>query len=245
MANGAVYVVKGITFFLSHPSLWKTILCQILISFLISIAALVLLFIFALIPQAHLLENVLPDWLSWILAVLFVLLEIGAVILASVLILNDLYTGKLYNMVFELKGMRIEDQSTCSRSCLRSFSFTLFTAFLFIVTLPLNALPIIGTIVYFLINGLMIGWNAHNFYFETKDLSIRQQLKYVMSNWVDYLSFGIASIVLDLIPVFNFFLVYTNITGSVLWAVDLEQQKVFENEPHSKLNIPRGKQEMI
>ncbi|CAI2172863.1 19759_t:CDS:2 [Funneliformis geosporum] len=56
--------------------------------------------------------------------------------------------------------------------------------------------------------------------------TVNQSLKFAWKNRPEYISFGFIAVALELIPVANFILVWTNVVGAALWTADviLEEQ---------------------
>ena len=112
--------------------------------------------------------------------------------------------------------------------------------------LPLNFIPVIGTVLFIILQGRNFGPSAHERYFQLKQMSSRQKEEFVekrkaaYTRWVlkcqlgifqshwehPYLllhSFGIPAVLLELVPVAGVFFAFTNTVGAALWAADLEQ----------------------
>jgi uncharacterized protein involved in cysteine biosynthesis len=83
-----------------------------------------------------------------------------------------------------------------------------------LITLPLNALPLLGSALFICINGMTFGWGLHSSYFSMKGLGFSQQLQFVRKHWKDYMAFGASALILSMIPLLNLLTVWTNIVGS-------------------------------
>ena len=69
-----------------------------------------------------------------------------------------------------------------------------------IATLPLNFIPVLGTLAFCAINGALMGWEYHEIYFDMCGMSKRQQREEVYTHWRDYVAFGLASQLMLLVP---------------------------------------------
>ncbi|KAJ6780867.1 hypothetical protein PWT90_01909 [Aphanocladium album] len=93
----------------------------------------------------------------------------------------------------------------------------------YLLYLPLNFVPIVGTVAFVFLQGRSRGRMVHERYFQLKKWSNSQR-----SSWVDthvgaYTSFGLVATVLEMVPIINIFFTYTNTVGAALWAADIEQ----------------------
>ncbi|KAK4966346.1 hypothetical protein LTR97_011178 [Elasticomyces elasticus] len=89
--------------------------------------------------------------------------------------------------------------------------------------LPLNFIPVIGTVAFVALQGRKNGPSAHNRYFQLKGMNASQKEKFVEERKGAYTSFGVAATLLEMIPIAGIFMAYTNTCGAALWAADLEQ----------------------
>eukprot|EP01101_Sappina_pedata_P009298 TRINITY_DN5380_c0_g1_i1.p1 TRINITY_DN5380_c0_g1~~TRINITY_DN5380_c0_g1_i1.p1 ORF type:complete len:250 (+),score=106.47 TRINITY_DN5380_c0_g1_i1:117-866(+) len=217
--SGGYYAIKGVFFFLAHPSLWMSLITPMIITATFSIISVILLFVFALSPQSIFLQNYMAAWIAWTLAVILVLLEVMISITVFALILFNLFRTKLFIEVLQLNGLDIEDRSSMARSVWNASIMSIIELLVLIISLPLNLIPIIGTVLYYCLNGFMLSWNIHSNYFELKNVPISIQYKFMNKYWTDYLSFGVVCLLLSSIPFVGFFFFYTNIVGAVLWVI--------------------------
>ncbi|KAK6497920.1 hypothetical protein TWF481_012315 [Arthrobotrys musiformis] len=92
----------------------------------------------------------------------------------------------------------------------------------YIVLLPLNFIPVIGTIAFFILNARNVGPAHHARYFQLKGFSNTERADYVKRNQGGYVGFGLACVILNLIPIANIVFAFTHTVGAALWAVKLE-----------------------
>lgn len=95
---------------------------------------------------------------------------------------------------------------------------------LLLCTIPLNAIPVIGTVLFLFINGFTLAWGLQDSFLVSKGMTLPNQWQYMRSgSWRGYTAFGFSAIILDLLPFFNIVFIYTNVVGAALWAVELER----------------------
>ncbi|KAK5201545.1 hypothetical protein LTR16_002287 [Cryomyces antarcticus] len=90
--------------------------------------------------------------------------------------------------------------------------------------LPLNFIPVVGTVMFVLLQGQKFGPHAHERYFTLKKMNARQREEWVNERKAAYTSFGVAAVLLELVPIAGIFFAFTNTVGAALWAADLEQR---------------------
>ena len=101
--------------------------------------------------------------------------------------------------------------------------------------LPLNFIPVVGTIMFVILQGRRAGPTAHSRYFQLKGWSNSQKQTHVQENKAAYTrytslsscrdlrtltypySFGIALVLLELVPVASIIFAFTNTVGAALW----------------------------
>jgi uncharacterized protein involved in cysteine biosynthesis len=95
----------------------------------------------------------------------------------------------------------------------------------YLLYLPLNFIPIVGTFIFILLQGKRTGPAAHTRYFQLKEWSQRQREAHIEEHRGGYTSFGVASFVLEMIPFANLVFAFTNTVAAALWAADLEKNE--------------------
>lgn len=131
----------------------------------------------------------------------------------------------------------------------------------YLMYLPLNFIPLVGTAVFVVLQGRRVGPAAHTRYFQLKGWNNSQKEEHVEKHKAAYTrlalpslsppqfltlthtykqtklyrpfilmkyiySFGIATVLLELVPLASIFFAFTNTVGAALWAVDLEKGNV-------------------
>ncbi|KAM0717904.1 hypothetical protein Q7P37_006236 [Cladosporium fusiforme] len=88
--------------------------------------------------------------------------------------------------------------------------------------LPLNLIPVVGTVAFVILQAKKFGPQAHARYFQLKSMSGPQKERHVEERKAAYTSFGIPAVLLEMVPIGGIFFAYTNTCGAALWAADLE-----------------------
>ena len=87
----------------------------------------------------------------------------------------------------------------------------------YLLYLPLNFIPVIGTVVFIILQGRRRGPAAHQRYFQLKEWSSRQREIHIEQNQGGYTAFGIVSFLLEMVPFANILFAFTNATAAALW----------------------------
>ncbi|EQC31828.1 hypothetical protein SDRG_10616 [Saprolegnia diclina VS20] len=224
------YAVAGILYFLTHPSLWLTTLCPMIMTIIVGIVSVVVLISAGLYPQAYGLEEAgLSATWAWVLAIFLVVLEIFLVVLIYSQTCTPCFMDAIFEKTLKLRGFtdlveNSEAHSGCGRACRACCKVScLSQIFILIVTFPLNFIPIIGTIAYVYLNGRFKAWEEHLLYFEMRGMKYEDQKDIIDARKVEYASFGMQCMYLELIPFFGFIFLFTNTVGAALFAADIEE----------------------
>ncbi|KAG0291439.1 hypothetical protein BGZ96_005196 [Linnemannia gamsii] len=94
---------------------------------------------------------------------------------------------------------------------------------LWLVTLPLNFVPVVGSVVFCYINGKAIIPDIHRRYFDMKRMTEDERKGWIKKRQADYTGFAFVSQALELVPFLGILFGFTNTIGAALWAVDLER----------------------
>jgi hypothetical protein len=111
----------------------------------------------------------------------------------------------------------------------------------FILFLPINFIPYVGTPFFLILTGARAGPFAHWRYFKLRGLNKKERNKEIRTRkwkytwYVNFLlegvqilileRFGTVALLLQLVPVLSMFFLLTTAAGSALWAVKLEEQR--------------------
>lgn len=227
----STYAVQGMLYFLAHPRLWLTSICPILMTIVVAAVSVIVLFAGGLYPQAELLESAgLPTGLAWLVAVIMVIVEIFLITLIYSLAVVGCFMDKIFEQVLTNRGYGelVENEkkhSSCGRACGACCRVSLWLrVVMLVVTLPLNLIPIVGTIAWVWLNGTILAWEYHLYYFELRNLSYAQQKQFVAERKSQYLSFGMQAMFLEMVPFLGSLFLFTNAIGAALFAADLEDE---------------------
>ena len=102
----------------------------------------------------------------------------------------------------------------------------------FVLLLPLNFVPYAGVPLFLFVTGARAGPLLQWRYFQLKafDKKTRNAFIRVRSQRWQYIWFGTAHLLLQLVPVLSLFFLLTTAVGSALWAADMEDAR-HENTP--------------
>ena len=127
--------------------------------------------------------------------------------------------------------------------------------------LPLNFIPVVGTIVFVILQGRRAGPVAHSRYFQLKGWNQVQREKHIEEHKAAYTryvksisvlhdiavdfscSFGVAAVLLELAPIASIVFAFTNTVGAALWAADMEKGYINEHGTAPKLREQAKKAE--
>ncbi|KAI9723636.1 MAG: hypothetical protein M1812_000936 [Candelaria pacifica] len=235
-----LYPFKGIYFFLAHPFLYPLLRARLLPSLLLSIFVLVNLFLWTYLPQVAFLA-IFHGPLAWVNAAFLVLGE-GAAIVALLFeaflvdeTLVDVFDAVLLDKGFEelITDARVLDDAGCNpvqrlgkpkKSAVYSpFSFRQIAEF--IMFLPLNLIPVVGTPLFLILTGYRAGPLHHWRYFKLRGFSKKEKRAFIRRRRLRYTWFGTVALLLQLVPVLSMFFLLTTAAGSALWVADLEEQR--------------------
>ncbi|KAL1847649.1 hypothetical protein VTK73DRAFT_10305 [Phialemonium thermophilum] len=92
----------------------------------------------------------------------------------------------------------------------------------YVMYLPLNFIPVVGTAIFILLQGRGRGRIVHDRYFQLKNWSTTQKEEWLARHAGAYTGFGTVATLLEMVPLASFFFSFTNTVGAALWAADLE-----------------------
>ncbi|KAG0285932.1 hypothetical protein BGZ96_009894 [Linnemannia gamsii] len=96
---------------------------------------------------------------------------------------------------------------------------------LWLVTLPLNFVPVAGPIAFCYLNGKVRSRYVHRQYFDMKEMTQKERDDWIQTRKTQYTTFGVIAQGLELIPFIGILFGFTNTIGAALWAADLERQQ--------------------
>jgi len=145
------------------------------------------------------------------------------------LLLLQLLVDNLMEKVWEERGVPFTAWNVVGSvvANIKMFLVTVFVqAIVLIVTLPLNAIPVVGTVIYCYINGILYSWDRQlKYHVEVLGWSFQQSRRYALGYIGDYAGFGMVAVALQMVPVVNVLFVFTNAIGAALWSADDWKQR--------------------
>ncbi|KAI9470465.1 hypothetical protein BDB00DRAFT_862580 [Zychaea mexicana] len=248
MAPPYTYPISGIVYFIAHPQLWLKVLCPFLLTLIFGIISLVLSFVFLLPLQANaLIEAGCPNWLAWIVSVIFVLLESAIFDVIFFAILIPFFQDALFDATLKARGMsrmfetrvQVNGMLLCCRGVSSGLALVWFLVLaqivVWILTAPLHLIPVVGTVIACYINGWPACWGQHIHYdIEFRGFSVSESRRYAWQNRGAYCSFGVVAVALELVPIFNLLFMWTNVVAAALWVADKYEKNEREIAKHQR-----------
>ncbi|KAG8913003.1 hypothetical protein FRC01_004780 [Tulasnella sp. 417] len=237
VASGAyLYPIGGIYYLLRHAHLWKPLAKPMLLTAALSVVITSIMFFFTYLPQAAVLV-LFNGPLAFVTAVPLVLGESSTIVLFLAKafwlapVLDNLFDEVLLAQGMTsivAQGREIEGSGTGSRlgkalmAPLHRFSKEGIIQY--ILSFPLNFIPIVGTVFFLFYNGNKQGPNHHARYFQLKRMSDEQKKEEIRKKRGSYTAFGTAVLALNLIPGASIFFALSSTVGAALWAADMEKR---------------------
>ncbi|KAF9996755.1 hypothetical protein BGZ79_009525 [Entomortierella chlamydospora] len=212
------YPAQGLLYFLGHPQLITNLFCAIFLTIIWAIAVTIFGFAYLLQLQAHALIKVnCPAGVAWFVSIIFVLLEIALMVLLFYLIILPIYQDALFDRVLKLRGLRHVLEKNHGNDVVKCMRGIL----VLILTLPINLIPVLGQILYAVINGWILTFGARFHYdSEIRNISVAQSRREAWERKRDFAGFGSVAVALEMIPFANLLFMWTNIVGCALWVAD-------------------------
>ncbi|KAF6233588.1 hypothetical protein HO173_008145 [Letharia columbiana] len=251
-----LYPVKGIYYFLSHRSLWKPLTTKLAPTMTLGLGVTTFMFLFTYVPQVAVMAFTSGP-LAAVSAALLVLSESSTLftILSKTFLIEDALTdtfdGVLVsknttNLVSEGRQIKGGSDIMGKLGKLTKKPFQKFTPTAIIryfMYLPLNFIPVVGTVLFVVLQGRRAGPAAHSRYFQLKQWNSTQKQKHIEEYKAAYTSFGVAAVLLELVPIASILFAFTNTVGAALWAADIEKGNVTTEGTAPGLNEQAGKAE--
>ncbi|KAI6089366.1 hypothetical protein F4821DRAFT_231846 [Hypoxylon rubiginosum] len=238
-ANSGAYLYpfKGIYYFMTHRSLWKPFYSRILPTLGLTAGVLGSMFFFTYLPQLAVLVFVNGP-LAVFTTVLLILSESSTIVnlISRNFLLQDAlldtFDGTLVarnatEIVSEGRQLKSGSDPIARLGKILKNPFSKFTPkalVRYVMYLPLNFIPVVGTILFILIQGRTRGSSVHGRYFQLKGWSQSQQKDWLKRHTAPYATFGTIATLLEMVPVVSMFFAFTNTVGAALWAADIEQK---------------------
>ncbi|KAL2829389.1 hypothetical protein BJY01DRAFT_124694 [Aspergillus pseudoustus] len=247
-----LYPFKGIVHLASRPPLYTPLLHRSLQTLTLGLSITTSLFVFTYIPQSALVALLTGPlaFLSPLTTALLILAESAALthflargwILSDALIdifdavLLDRGCDALVARGREVKGLQpgrgdavvsrlgkvLKKPRFVGEGGLSGWATGLVRS---LVLLPLNFVPLVGTVGYVYVSGKKAGPGLHDRYFQLRGLSRAEREEWVEERRGAYTGLGMASVLLEMVPFVSIVFEFSNAVGAALWAADLEKAR--------------------
>ncbi|KAF1809986.1 hypothetical protein P152DRAFT_422072 [Eremomyces bilateralis CBS 781.70] len=250
-----IYPIRGIFYFLTHRSLWKPLLDKLTPTISLGIGVTAFCFIFLYLPQAAVL-TIFNGPLAVLTTILLTLSEASTLttVLSRTWFLDDalidtfdgtLLTRNMTALVKpgrELKTNSSDPVGKLGKLLTKPFSnFTPQALLRYFLYLPLNFIPIVGTVVFIVMQARKLGPTHHARYFQLKGWNARQREKWIDEHIPQYTAFGVPAVLLELLPFIGIFFSFTNAVGAALWVAELEGRETTARELKAQAQEIKGR----
>jgi len=223
--------MRGLFGFLSEPHLYPDAIVPYLILLLLAVALLVLLFIFAFTLQLDFLDKhgVNVPGLNAVLVVILIFMETTFPTMIIGKCLFDVVIHKVMNHVMEDRGLKARlkdefgiedfaDENSFDGKLCQSIMFSLLRLAVMLLTLPINDLPVLGTVLWLMVNGWLYTWDLLSDYLSVfGHVTACAQGGYCFQHRIRMFSFGATALALTLIPFVGPLFYITNAFGAALF----------------------------
>ncbi|KAJ2997654.1 hypothetical protein NUW58_g585 [Xylaria curta] len=232
-----LYPFRGILYFATHKALWKPFMSRILPTLGLAVGVTTSMFFFTYLPQLAILVFVNGP-LAVFTTVLLILNESSTIV--NIISRNyflqdailDTFDGTLVarnatGIVSEGRQLKSGSDPITRLGKILKNPFRKFTPkalVRYVIYLPLNFIPVVGTIMFIVLQGRSRGKSVHDRYFQLKGWSSSQQRDWLQQHIGPYTTFGTIATLLEMIPVVSMLFTFTNTVGAALWAADIEQK---------------------
>ncbi|KAH8093200.1 hypothetical protein BXZ70DRAFT_897501 [Cristinia sonorae] len=249
-----VWPFRGILYAIAHPHVILSVRSALIKSLVTSAISFIALAIFTYVPQAAVLSLFTGPILGPILALL--LLGAESIFLmtffARALFLEPALT-QVFDTTLLAKGQtelvktgktKFAAGGGGKREAIEGAVVRPFQALSangvikYLVSLPLNFVPVIGTVAFLFLNGQRGGPGWHTRYFQLKGWDKQQRLRFIASRRAEYTAFGMATLFFTFIPVVGLVFSFTNTVGAALWAAEMEAKANIIDPPASSAPQP-------
>ncbi|KAJ9110762.1 hypothetical protein QFC20_002803 [Naganishia adeliensis] len=243
VTSGAwIYPIRGIIYMLSHPTLLQPMIPTLLKAAAAAVGVIVAMFFFTYLPQVAVLALVtgplafigaIPLVLGESYLVLtfltrtFLIGQAGVDLFDAVLLARNhtelVKKGRQLNPASKANGGKV---TQLGRAITKPLSSKLSTDGIirYVLTLPLNFIPVVGTVFFLGYNGMKSGPSYHQRYFQLKGWDAQKKKEMIHKRKGAYTAFGTVAMALNLIPVVSVFFTLTTSVGAALWASDIENK---------------------
>ncbi|CAA7267987.1 unnamed protein product [Cyclocybe aegerita] len=232
------YPLLGIPYLIAHPALYTAVAPVLAKAAVTSLAITGILFFFTYLPQVAFCA-LFSGPFAFVAAGIMVLSE--AYVLVS--FISKAFLSAAQDRIFDAvllqqgnqslveRGRQVKSNSSgfkvVGKSLIQPLNrFSKEGIVRYIVSLPLNSIPGVGTALFLLYNGIKSGPTFHARYFQLKNLDKSTREAFVEKRRGAYTAFGATALALNLVPVIGLLFNLTSTIGAALWANKLEKTEV-------------------
>ncbi|ORX41188.1 hypothetical protein BD324DRAFT_613564 [Kockovaella imperatae] len=239
VTSGAwAYPILGVFYLVSHPKVVKPIMPALVRGTIMSLMTIGALFTFTYLPQVAVLAFVSGP-LAFVAAIPLVLGESYVVInfLLRAFIFGQLGED-LFDMVLVQKGQsalvergrQVTSKGGKTMQLGKMITkplsrFSTDNIVRYVLTLPLNFIPVVGTAFFLAFNGYKSGPGYHARYFQLKGYDRERRQAAINKRRGSYTAFGVVAMLLNLVPVASIFFNFTSTVGAAIWAANIENKQ--------------------
>jgi uncharacterized protein involved in cysteine biosynthesis len=230
-----LYPIRGIIYFGCRRSLWKPLMSRLGAYIALSVGVTASLFFLTYLPQLTVLVFVNGP-LAVFSTVLLVLNESAAItntIARGYLLeeaLLDTFDGTLVAkgqvaLVSEGREVKPGSDPMARLGKILKNPFAKYSPkalVRYLMYLPLNFIPVIGTIIFVVLQARARGRQVHDRYFQLKKRSSSWKSEWVDQHTGPCTAFGLVATLLEMVPLVSIVFSFTNTVGAALWASDIE-----------------------
>jgi uncharacterized protein involved in cysteine biosynthesis len=238
LSRAWTYPVLGVTYLVSHPALYKAVAPVIVKAIGTSIGITAALFFFTYLPQVAFCA-LFSGPFAFLTAAVMVL---GEAYLAVSIVSKAFFLGAAQDRIFDAVLVQQGNQTLVEKGRLISSNSSGFKVIgksitkplnrlstdnilRYIISLPLNSIPAVGTVLFLLYNGTKAGPGYHARYFQLKGYDKRTREEFVEKRKGEYAAFGAIAVGFNLIPVVGLLFNVTSTVGAALWANKMEKRQ--------------------
>ncbi|KAF4615072.1 hypothetical protein D9613_002851 [Agrocybe pediades] len=249
LSNAWSYPILGITYLISHPSLYKSVAPVLFKAVATSVGITAALFFFTYLPQVAFCA-LFSGPFAFLTAALMVFGEAYAIVsvVSKAFFLNaaqdrifDAVLLQQGNQALVERGREVRSNSSGFKVLGKSITKPLNRMskdgiLRYIISLPLNSIPGVGTALFLLFNGVKAGPGFHARYFQLKNYDKTTRQSFVEARRGAYTAFGAVAVGLNLVPIVGLLFNITSTIGAALWANKLEKTQASESSSGRKVD---------
>ncbi|BFZ54899.1 hypothetical protein PYCC9005_001936 [Savitreella phatthalungensis] len=240
-SNAWSYPIRGIYYTLAHKSILDIIKAQLVPRLMLAAAVTVTLFSTVYVPQAMLMTVFTFNPIGFLSAVPLVLSEANLLTdIIAAFIIEDKSDLIFDTVLLEhghrdliSRGREISASDSRGKAGLSAMRAKMTSPlqrispealFRYLITIPLNLIPVVGSMVFLIINGRRAGPRFLARYFQLKQYTEQAKKQQAEQRTGALTSFGVTTVLLNLIPMGNQVFKFSNIVGAALLASDMERK---------------------